>query len=364
MTLFELDHQAHRPTALCAGRRLVSLYPRRLAAELAQYITPGTAFMFRPGSTRVIVISVHRHVLHCRNLVEHGSRIRRHGGWHQATIGGEDQGLVAARRCIPFFAHARSVAAHEDQHHAPRCAHSEVVKHHQGDEPHGSPACPARWPAERVRHQRGTARSGDSRVIGNGTRIHHERGHAGQSRTGGVEADAWSRGQLRGVRLSALPARPPGRRPRWRARGPTRHRRGHSWPVSPSTEFRPTSTRSNGPVWARAAASARAVASVSEPAKFSSHRWMPAFAPHAIASLSTSSAGGGPSVITVHEPPESSRCRARRDPQGRRSRLAATRPSARRYRPQHRAAAVRGGGRAGRRDEQELDRRPGQEWSH
>ena len=46
----------------------------------------------------------------------------------------------------------------------------------------------------------------------------------------------------------------------WAISGPT-------WPVSPSSEFRPTRTRSKGPSRRRAAASARAVARVSEPAE-------------------------------------------------------------------------------------------------
>ena len=52
-----------------------------------------------------------------------------------------------------------------------------------------------------------------------------------------------------------------------------------------------------------AAASARAVASVSDPANASSQTWTPESAPQATASRSTSSALGGPRVTTVHEPP-------------------------------------------------------------
>jgi uncharacterized protein YggU (UPF0235/DUF167 family) len=162
--------------------------PRLLASLLA---TPGRlrprrdVAAIRPSikSGHMTRVSAVRYVTVPRRAWQ---RICRHGGWRQATTGGEDQGPVAARRCVPFSTHAGIVTAHEDQHDALRRARSEVAEHHKRDEPHGSLAGPARWPAEPVRRQRGAARSGDSRVIGNGTRIHHERGHAGQSRTGGV----------------------------------------------------------------------------------------------------------------------------------------------------------------------------------
>ena len=50
------------------------------------------------------------------------------------------------------------------------------------------------------------------------------------------------------------------------------------------------------------AASARAVARVSEPANAGSHTCTPEWAPKAMASRSTSSAEGGPRVMTVHVP--------------------------------------------------------------
>ena len=91
---------------------------------------------------------------------------------------------------------------------------------------------------------------------------------------------------------------------------------GGTWPVSASTELRPASTRSNGPVASMVAASARAVASVSEPANAASVTSTPSIAtsrssPHATASRTASSAAGGPSVITVTDPPCVSRERHR-----------------------------------------------------
>ena len=79
-----------------------------------------------------------------------------------------------------------------------------------------------------------------------------------------------------------------------------------TWPVSASTELRPQSTRSQGPPRSSAAASARAVARVSLPAKAGSETWMPPLQPHRIASRSTVSADGGPSVMAVHDPPDAS----------------------------------------------------------
>ncbi len=84
---------------------------------------------------------------------------------------------------------------------------------------------------------------------------------------------------------------------------------GPTWPVSASTELRPTSTRSKGPPeWratcASALASACAVARVSEPPNAGSVTSTPSMStscssPHAIDSRSASSAAGGPSVMTV-----------------------------------------------------------------
>ncbi len=54
-----------------------------------------------------------------------------------------------------------------------------------------------------------------------------------------------------------------------------------------------------------AAARARAVARVSEPANAASVMSTPSSAPHATASRSASSAEGGPRVKTVHVPPDS-----------------------------------------------------------
>ena len=59
--------------------------------------------------------------------------------------------------------------------------------------------------------------------------------------------------------------------------------------------------RSNGPTNRNAAASARAVANVSEPANAASVTWIPSVAPNAIASRRTSSADAGPSVTAVHD---------------------------------------------------------------
>ena len=67
----------------------------------------------------------------------------------------------------------------------------------------------------------------------------------------------------------------------------------------------PTSTRSKDPSHSCAAASARAVASVSDPAKAGSVISTPSSAPQAIASRRQSSADGGPSVNTVQVPPVS-----------------------------------------------------------
>ncbi len=83
---------------------------------------------------------------------------------------------------------------------------------------------------------------------------------------------------------------------------------GPTCPVSASTELRPVSTRSNAPACASAAASAFAVASVSEPAKAGSVTCTPVMStsrssPHAIASRNVSSAGGGPRVNTTTDEP-------------------------------------------------------------
>ena len=79
-----------------------------------------------------------------------------------------------------------------------------------------------------------------------------------------------------------------------------------TWPVSASTELRPQSTRSHGPPRSSAAASARAVARVSLPANAGSDTCRPPVQPHRIASRSTVSADGGPSVMAVHDPPDAS----------------------------------------------------------
>ena len=77
---------------------------------------------------------------------------------------------------------------------------------------------------------------------------------------------------------------------------------GPTWPVSASNEFRPHSTRSNGPSAVMAAARARAVARVSEPAKRGSQRWTPRVAPQASISRSAAAAVGGPIVNTMTSP--------------------------------------------------------------
>jgi hypothetical protein len=73
--------------------------------------------------------------------------------------------------------------------------------------------------------------------------------------------------------------------------------------VSASTELRPINTRSKVPSVSIAAASALAVAQVSLPAKAGSVMCTPWSAPKAMASRSTLSALGGPSVMTVRVPP-------------------------------------------------------------
>ncbi len=102
--------------------------------------------------------------------------------------------------------------------------------------------------------------------------------------------------------------------PRVSSRTPVANGRSRSWaswgptcPVSASTELRPTRTRSNAPSRSSTAASALAVASVSEPAKAGSVTNTPStsrpdWAPQAMASRRQSSADGGPRVSTVTEP--------------------------------------------------------------
>ena len=79
-----------------------------------------------------------------------------------------------------------------------------------------------------------------------------------------------------------------------------------TWPVSASTELRPHSTRSQGPVASSAATTARAVASVSLPANTGSVTWIPSAQPHKIASRKIESAEFGPRVIAVQVPPVAS----------------------------------------------------------
>ena len=107
------------------------------------------------------------------------------------------------------------------------------------------------------------------------------------------------------ARMSSMPSasvrcRAPvtnGRSSRWASSGPT-------CPVSASTEFRPTSTRSKDSPSPSAAESARAVARVSDPANAGSVIRTPSIStsrssPQATASRRLSSAAGGPSVNTV-----------------------------------------------------------------
>src|SRR4029450_1158870 len=82
---------------------------------------------------------------------------------------------------------------------------------------------------------------------------------------------------------------------------------GGTWPVSASTELRPVSTRSKGPRRSRTAARARAVASVSEPAKAGSvitTPWAstPTSRAQASASRPLSSGDGGPGGSHVRRP--------------------------------------------------------------
>ena len=81
---------------------------------------------------------------------------------------------------------------------------------------------------------------------------------------------------------------------------------GPTWPVSASTLLRPQRIRSYGSR-VSAAASARAVASVSAPAKARSHRCSARSAPSARHSANASRACGGPIVIATTSPPCSSR---------------------------------------------------------
>ena len=83
--------------------------------------------------------------------------------------------------------------------------------------------------------------------------------------------------------------------PRWRRGGrATRPARGRPARSRRRWSCGPRRTRSNGPAARSAAARARAVASVSEPAKAGSQTWSPASAPQATASRRTSSALGRP----------------------------------------------------------------------
>ena len=144
---------------------------------------------------------------------------------------------------------------------------------------------------------------GTSARLGGGTLHGSQRRSATESRAGSETSTSSVPSSCSRVSDRSSPVMPMTRTPvakgkpvSWAISGPT-------WPVSPSSEFRPTRTRSKGPSWRKAAASARAVARVSEPPKAGSHRCTPRSAPQATASRRTSSAAGGPSVKTVQEPP-------------------------------------------------------------
>ena len=157
--------------------------------------------------------------------------------------------------------------------------------------------------SRRMRSAGTAARPGGSTLAGSISRSAHDR-TAGRSHLGLQPAVVVLAARVRRASPSIARWRTPVRN----GRSSSSASSGPTWPVSASTELRPVSTRSNGPSRSSAAASACAVASVSEPANAGSVTSTPSMStsrsrPHAIASRSVSSAGGGPSVNTVTREP-------------------------------------------------------------
>ena len=150
----------------------------------------------------------------------------------------------------------------------------------------------------RVRRSAGTAaRPAESTLQGSQSR-------SATDRTAGRAISAsWVPSSSSSSRCRLAPRSSIRRTPLAKGRSSSSATSGPTCPVSPSMELRPSSTRSKGPAVRSAAARARAVASVSEPANASSQMCSPESAPQANASRRTSSASGGPRVTTVQEPP-------------------------------------------------------------
>ena len=150
----------------------------------------------------------------------------------------------------------------------------------------------------RVRRSAGTAaRPAGSTLQGS------QRRSATDRTAGRVISASWVPSSCSSSRRSAAPRSSRWRTPLAKGRSSSSATSGPTWPVSPSMELRPSSTRSKGPAARSAAASARALASVSDPANASSQTCSPESAPQATASRSASSALGGPRVTTVQVPP-------------------------------------------------------------
>ena len=238
-------------------------------------------------------------------------------------------------------AHRPSGIGHRAEVDARRRARRRARRARRGSRPRGGPARRAarrgggaaaarsrarapgrRWsgsrPAPTVRRPRSRARRWRIAAAGtaarpSGSTLHGSMSRSAVERSAGRRTSAWSQPSSSSQRACT---RPSGSIARWRT--PVRNGRssssassGGTWPVSASTELRPAITRSNGPVASIVAASARAVASVSEPANAASVTSTPSIAtsrssPHATASRTESSAAGGPSATTVTEPPCSS----------------------------------------------------------
>ena len=163
--------------------------------------------------------------------------------------------------------------------------------------PHG-PAPRSAAASRRMRPAGTAARPAASTLHGEISRSAHD-STAGRSTSASTQPSSCSH-RARRDRPSRASVRTPVRNGRSRSSASS----GGTWPVSASTEWRPDRIRSKGPVRRSAAASARAVARVSEPAKAGSVMMTPSVSaprssPQAIASRSESSALGGPSVMTV-----------------------------------------------------------------
>ncbi len=149
-------------------------------------------------------------------------------------------------------------------------------------------------------------RSGATAARPSGSTLQGSQRRSATERTAGsASSTSWAPSSCSSSRRQTEPRSSMRRTPLAKGRSSSSASSGPTCPVSPSMELRPSRTRSKGPAARRAAARARAVARVSEPAKAASQTCSPSSAPQATASRRTSSAPGGPSVTTVQEPPVS-----------------------------------------------------------